>query len=938
MGITNVTKQAITDVKAVIPADPIQLTSLTQDLNIWVTPVNVPPGDFGTIAPGPDNAVLRTNVYEATDRTYAKASILLQGKAGEAGVQARGEGIVNVGGETLLEARFDIEDRPYRSGQVVRMHGSLKNVSRFLSSRGEVLDEGKTIGVVVYPSTDGNGTGGYLVEAGFGGRTPESPTAFLLAPDEEKDIAAILPTSEVAEDSTLMVHYVVHAFIHSEDPKPRRADPTTIDIVEKDEGWSAGHTVSLAGVPAIQDPWLTCPTDLSFAGFVSCRFSEGLSNLGGSLADLGLLTASGIREIAVVRWRVFAWKAYATREAIKGLQGDEVARARLTAEIATDLQALKDVGVESLQRFELAAESIGPAVERNFIHTMKTLESGDLKAISGGLSRIVGENIDVPLEALVVARSARKALVMSEATESAAKRAVKASFEKKRASLAADVEDFAARQSIQDLPASGVLPNGIDVLAHPRIWRDAYGALRREVDAFLDIAEEEGLLLAFRSRSPAAAALIDAGKAFLKPGGFTIKTGSELDVRFLGYSMKFEGLCALVSPPIPWSPGGFDRDFAVEKYLDRIPELNGSSPASLDLRALARERLHFQMDEWPKQVKNFRKYKNEGVDVNFNADRQGLSLEDIPNENLNRGARLTREEVPPAFEGEPQRFAYLLEMEDAYKSGRYLPIGGDIDFLGMFKLDGSLPDLETRIRVYQKLRAKGRQHGEFFTYHLEELREKFLRCCSSGPFGDNEKMLTASPNRQLLTTQFKDELSVIEGGPNNALKVGDGEFAYLDGAISEVSSAARPGTVVVPAPANLTYEGMPFVSVATVAKMVDDLDTVIDRRDGKLVRAGPDGQPVIYEPPSGQSTSTARPSGTLTTRFPAPIIACSPRSLPATDRITISSRSISGPCWTSAPPRGGPTRPWRRTSSLATIPASDPSRVIWWNGWFMTAC
>jgi PKD repeat protein len=860
VGITNVSKQEVTEVTAVVVNDhPIRLTSLAQDLNIWITPTGVPAGDFGTIAPGVANAVLRTNVYVATDRSYAEASILLQGKVGDAGVQARGEGLVNVGGETLLEARFDIEDRPYKAGQVVRVFGSLKNVSRFVSRQGQVLDEGKTIGVVVYPSTDGNGTGGYLVKKDFSGRTPDSPTEFMLAPDEEVEVSAILPTAEVAEATTLAVNYAVHAYIHGEDPKPRRADPTTINVVEQ-EGWSARHTISLAGVPEIHDPWLVCPTDLSFGGFVSCRFTEGLGNLGGSLADVGMLTASGLRELAVARWRLFGWRAWATREAIKALLGDEAARARLETELLLDLQALQAVGVESLQGIQLAAGSIGPAIERNLMFTLETVTSGDLKAIAGGMARITGENIDMPLEALVAARSARKALLMSEAAESAAKAALKASIKKKSDNLAAAVDDFASRGNIEDLPTSDVLPTGIDALPHPRIWRDGYGALRREVDAFLKIAEEEGVLMAFRSRSPAAAALIDAGKALLKPHGVSIKTVGELDVRFLGYPKKYEGLCALVSPPIPWTPRGFDRDLAVEKYLDRIPELNGPGPDSIDLRAQVRERLHFQMDEWPKQVKNFRKYKNDGVNVDFYGEKNGLGFDDIPNENRNRAAKLTREELPPAFEGEPPRYGYLLEMEDAYQSGRFLPIGGDIDFLGMFKLDGSLPDLPTRIRIYQKMRAAGMQHGESFTFYLKDLRDKFLRCCSPPPFGENEKMLTATPNGQLLTTQFKDELSVIEGGANAALKVGEGEFAYLEGVISEISSAARPGTPVLPTSAVITYQGPPIVAVATVAKMVDDLDAVVDRRDGRLVRVGPDGQPEIYVPASGQ-TPAVQPQG-----------------------------------------------------------------------------
>src|SRR5688572_20673883 len=101
VAVTNVVKQPITDVKAVIVNDPIQLTSIGQDLNIWLEPINVPPGDFGTVLPGAENAIYKTNLYEATGRTYATASILLQGKAGDAGVQVRGEGTIKVGGEIL---------------------------------------------------------------------------------------------------------------------------------------------------------------------------------------------------------------------------------------------------------------------------------------------------------------------------------------------------------------------------------------------------------------------------------------------------------------------------------------------------------------------------------------------------------------------------------------------------------------------------------------------------------------------------------------------------------------------------------------------------------------------------------------------------------------------------------------------------------------------
>ncbi len=281
VGITNVSRQDITEVKAVIVDDPIQLTSLAQDLNIWIFPTNVPPGNFGTIAPGTANGIVRTNVYIAEDRTYAEASILLQGKIGDTGVQARGAGEVAVGGETLIEARFDVEDRPYKFGQVVRVFGTLKNVSRFKNNRGEVIDEGKTVGVVIYPTIEGNGTLGYAFLKGSGGRTPDGPTAFMVAPDQEIEISAIIPTAEIPRDGSITVTYQVVGYVHGEGPKPRRARPDEVVVIEKvTEGWSARHVVAMAGVPEITDPWLTCPTDLSYGGFVSCRLTEGLGNLG----------------------------------------------------------------------------------------------------------------------------------------------------------------------------------------------------------------------------------------------------------------------------------------------------------------------------------------------------------------------------------------------------------------------------------------------------------------------------------------------------------------------------------------------------------------------------------------------------------------------------------------------------------------------------------
>lgn len=862
VAITNVSKQVVTEVQAVIPSDPIQLTSLTEDLSIWLTPIKVPPGTFGTIQPGPANAVRVTNIYEATDRTYAEASIILQGKVGDTGVQAGGEGIVDVGSETLLEARFDIEDRPYKAGQVVRVFGSLKNVSRFKARDGTVLNEGRTLGVIVFPTLEGNGALGYAFEKDSGGRTPDGPTTFFLEPDQVIDIEAIIPTAEVATNTTTRVNYSVAGYVHGEDPKPRRMRPGEIEVVENaPQGWSASHEVALAGVPVVTDPWLVCPTELSFGGFVSCRLTEGLGNLGGNLADLTLLVGSGLREIGVGAYRLAGWKLWAVEEALKGLR-DPAARARLAEEIAIDLRALKAVGVESLQAVEIGVESIGPAIQQAINDTKRTLETGDLKLIAGGIARITGENIDLPLEGLIAARSMRKAMLIREGTENAAKKALRESLQRQTDELGGKVDEFAARSNIEDLPTSDVLPIGVNVVNSPRIYRDAYGVLKEELDAFLKLAKEEGVIIAFRSRSPLAAQLIQAGTHLLKPHGVGIKTVSELDVKYLGYPSQFQAECVLVSPPIPWiHPRDRGYQEAINAFLDRFPDLKGGDDASRHLRAQVEERLKFQLAEWPKQIGNFKKFKQEGIDIDFRVDKQKLKLGliEIRNGQPKRAAQLEYHEFTDSHTGGRRR-AYRLLMEDGPGSKRFKPITGDIDLIAILTPDGKLPPLLQRIRLYKKLRALGAQHGESFSFYLKDLRAKFLRCCSpTSRGGDGERMLAVTPHDQVLTTQFVDNLSIIEGGANNALKVGNDEFAYFAGTMFERESAIRAASEELP---GLIHDQLiPVVSASVLARMVGELDATVDRRVGPAVRMGPDGSPEVYDESAAPSGSPALAGG-----------------------------------------------------------------------------
>jgi hypothetical protein len=851
VGLTNVTQQDITEVKAFIVDDPIQLTSLVQDPIVWLTPTNVPPGDFGTIRPGAANAIRRTNVYVATDRTYAEASILVQGKIGETGLQARGEGLVDVGGETLIEARFDVQDRPYRSGQPVRVFGSLKNVSRVMNNRGEVIDEGKTVGVVVYPETEGNGVGGYVVTAGFGGRTPDGPTGFVLKPDESIDLAAIAPTSESPTNTRVRLRYRVAGWIHGEDgPRDaRRATPSQIEVVEQaSEGWSADHLVILDGVPAFFNPCPPeeCPLTLSASGFAGCCFVEGLKNFGGGLVDIFKLAGTGLGEISTAEVRFAAWKIWMMRTALQGLT-NEAARLRFVKEIEIDLQALVDTGAIAAA----GVVEIGRAADQSMQNLDRVLRSGDLTVMAGAAARMAGENPDLLLEPLVAARAARKAMLIREGAEAAAKEGLEAAFEAQARQLAGTVDDLEALGDLSKLPKSGRLPLGLDVLGEPRIWRDAYGARAADIKNLLRVAREEGVVIAFRSRSPLAAQLIEAGQALLKPHGVSIKTVNELDIRFLGYARRHDSLCVLVQPPIPWEPKGPARDALVDAYLDRFPQLTGTGGYSRDLRASVRSRLEQRLNEWPKEVERWKTYSRDGVDIDFYENKQGLPEALRPNPGLRRPARLRRETIPPEFPGDRPRSAYVLEMESPAGSGRYLPVTGDIDLLGIHGLDGKPMSVAKRARIYDLLKEIGIQHGESFTYALDpNARDSWLRCCT--PSGENEVMLAATPSGKLLTTQYVDELSVMAGGPNASLRVGDDEFAFLAGTMTEFKSAEKPiSSLVIEA-----IDPLRLVRKEALVAMVEALEGEVDRR-GFRVRMGADGLPEVYVPagasPPGRS-------------------------------------------------------------------------------------
>ena len=96
MGITNVTGVNVTEVRTDNLTEPVKFTTRLVNVPVALEPVDVRAGDFGTIQPGAANAMVRTNVYLATNYVLASASLLVRGKADGTSAQGEADTLVKV--------------------------------------------------------------------------------------------------------------------------------------------------------------------------------------------------------------------------------------------------------------------------------------------------------------------------------------------------------------------------------------------------------------------------------------------------------------------------------------------------------------------------------------------------------------------------------------------------------------------------------------------------------------------------------------------------------------------------------------------------------------------------------------------------------------------------------------------------------------------------
>ena len=347
--------------------------------------------------------------------------------------------------------------------------------------------------------------------------------------------------------------------------------------------------------------------------------------------------------------------------------------------------------------------------------------------------------------------------------------------------LAAEI-DLAVARGI-DPKTPKVLRGGLDVTDQPKVWRDVYGAARDDVQKMMQIAKEEGVLIAFRSRSPVSIQLLEQKLAWLKPQSVKAKTVSPIDITYLGFPEDSLGKVVMVQPPF----GAQLTGQALEDALDQqMALLKKKHPELLDAvhAGEVRDRMKLRANKYHEHLAEWIDYAENGMPVGFDYAANGVtSGRDVTEL---RKVQLEVTEVPNPGGGPPLT---RIDLKVAGPKGNdFRHLTGDLDVVGFFNLDRSpIMDAAKREAVYEKMRSLvGMQHGETLTWDHQK-RAELLR----EHVGDKaETLLVASPDERLYT-------SVLDENKSSAVSPGGNfkdTFTLLDGPPKELKSPVRaPG-------------------------------------------------------------------------------------------------------------------------------------------------
>lgn len=847
--VTNESADEVTSVDSMDTAQPLRFTGKIGEeaAAVALERIDSEGSSFGDLAAGASKTI--TYQYRASDRVLADATYTVAGVQDGREVTAHAVQEIKVGKDLWLEASFGPAEpgRAYNSGQTVRLSATLKNVTKVVGGDGSVLDEGFDVGVMIVPAVEGNAAGGNVFKAGSGDLTPLTPVPIYVEPGQTVNLGAVLGTLEMTQPSTAKVTYTIQPFKHPEGEDPTKGDETNVAV----ETGTETQEIPLAAVAVTTDDWLPCPESFSWARYLSCRATKGLSSFGLGFWNIGSVVAYGTGQAAKAAWGIVSTEVWAMGKTLEVLQGDEAARVALVNEILSDAQAIAILTGEAKSNMPTFSQ-VSAAVSSSIDSLALKIRTYSVKQWFGAGVEFAAANADATAG---LAKLAAQKVAVRVAAGAAGRAGIERAALEKAAAEQADTVGTRVADALtakQDI-TKGVLKSGDDVTSLPTVWAK-FGAGAKDISNMLQIAQQEGVNLLFRARSAKAVSLLEAGEAVYKPGGVSIKTVSGIDIGYLGYKAEWEAKAVLVKPPIPWQPAGAGRTAAIEAYLNAFSDLRGTSAAATDLRGAVKARLEQRMDEWPVQMQKFSDYADHGIDASFHAEKQGLKEGLIKNEKDLRKAEVTA----GTFDG--GRAFFELKMDDG--TGAMKAITGDIDFLAILNPDGTIiKDVAKRTRIYESLRSMlGMQHGESMTYSgSEQLRQTFLDCCKEGA----NTMLAATYDGRIVATHFDDALAVMPNGINaELLPAGTAEaidsVATLTGVTSQMVSAARAGASV-PLPPLVDFVGN-FIA-GKVNPLPSDVKGVMEALTGLEAKLRQkNGKPVFDR--SGAALGVAADAGT----------------------------------------------------------------------------
>ncbi|MBL9166634.1 MAG: PD40 domain-containing protein [Verrucomicrobiales bacterium] len=653
----------------------------------------------------------------------------------------------------------------YLSGQSVRVDGFLKNVSK-------ASGEAKDLVAMVYQLPEGNLGGGFMAPSTQAGLTADRYFIFEIpaeGPLSRIPISSVMRSFHTYSPARGKVRYGVRLWVREASGS---LTPAT-DQALLDEEWRDEFDVQFAAAPPPPDGFREECLDAGVPSMI-CGLSHGIY-FEGTESVLGLLQFAGSAgsELKNLGGMILGQHAFLASRLWRTVQGDPAALDALLQEAYVEYLTFVNLGVmagEAGGKIPMAFQAFSVATVGAVDRFFRAVDEGDLEEVQFQVGKFFGANPDLLFEPLVVARNfqtlTRSLKNLAEgATDNVIAKAQRQEAERQAASLDARIAAAEADPNVTDIATA--LRAGDSLTDN--LLAKIYGISSEQRRRLQQFAKKYDAIVTFRTRHPRSLQLLREKLAWPKPQALKWKCVNDIDVDFLGYRRESLARIELVEPPATLvGKTGDALDDSLDRYMAQLkqskPALNGNPV----LESEVRQRLKQRVEEWDKLSPTLDlkgEVSTTKIDIDFDAGAQGVS---------GRKAGVTDERtvtqtpvgaVTDPVSGAPRRTWELKMSGPSGTADRF--VTGDVDFLAIFdRHSGMIRDENTRIKMYHELAViMDMQHGESFTFFLQDTRVEYLRCCVEGA---GEAMATIGPWGRSTPTAgyFVDNLSVFEDGPN----------------------------------------------------------------------------------------------------------------------------------------------------------------------------